>query len=55
MSMAEPKALREGWAYFEDGEIILKEDAPEWAKKEIAEFNRALKREPEDDGSIIVR
>ena len=39
MSMEEPRALKDGWAYIEDGEFHLKKDAPEWAKEEIAEIN----------------
>ena len=54
MSMEEPRALKDGWAYIEDGEFHLKKDVPEWAKEEIAEINRALELTPDDDGLVTL-
>lgn len=53
--MNEPRFMAEGYAYIDDTteKWCIKENAPDWAKKEFNEyFNSLLKKEP-DDNNII--
>lgn len=52
--MGEPKFMLEGYAYIDDEteKWCIKEDAPEWAKKEFEEYFGMLKKEPDDNGEI---
>ncbi|MBB6715269.1 hypothetical protein [Clostridium gasigenes] len=38
MELVEPKFLREGYGYYDNDGLKVKEDAPAWAKKEYNEF-----------------
>lgn len=38
MELLEPKFLREGYGYYDNDGLKVKEDAPVWAKKEYSEF-----------------
>ncbi|MBB6622241.1 hypothetical protein H7E67_02245 [Clostridium gasigenes] len=42
MELVEPKFLREGYGYYDNDGLKVKEDAPEWAKKEYSEFMNAI-------------
>lgn len=52
--MTEPKFMIEGYAYIDDKteQWCIKEDAPEWAKKEFDEYFKLLKKEDDDNGVI---
>lgn len=48
-----PKFIQEGYEYLgEDGQWHIKDDAPEWAKKEFKEYYAKLNPEPDEDGII---
>ncbi len=57
--MIEPRFMREGYDFNkdsylgEDGRLHLRDDAPEWAKKEFEEFNAMVNPIPDEDGRII--
>lgn len=52
MELVEPKFLREGYGYYDNDGLKVKEDAPEWAKKEYNEFmNEIIEDEIGIDGS----
>lgn len=38
MELAEPKFLIEGYGYYTDEGLQIKEDAPQWAKDEYKRF-----------------
>lgn len=38
MDQAEPRFLKEGYGYYTDDGLKIKEDAPKWAKDEYKEF-----------------
>ena len=42
MELIEPKFLKEGYGYYNNEGLQIKEDAPEWAKKEYKEFMEKL-------------
>lgn len=45
--------MKEGYAYIgEDEKWHIKEDAPEWAKKEFIEFFKMVNPSPDEDGVI---
>ncbi len=54
-----PKFEEEGYDYYEDsylgedGKRHLRDDAPEWAKKEFEDYYAKLHPEPDEDGIII--
>ncbi len=52
--MEEPKCISEGYAYIdsETEEWCIKDDAPDWAKKEFEEFFQAVNPKP-DDNNIV--
>lgn len=51
--LSEPRFMREGYEYLgEDGEWHIKEDAPEWAKKEFEEFYAKLDSSQDENGII---
>lgn len=54
--LEEPKVMSEGYAYIdnETEEWHLKEDAPEWAKKEFEDFFNRVKSKP-DDNDIVTQ
>ncbi|NBI73263.1 hypothetical protein D3Z50_19895 [Clostridiaceae bacterium] len=46
--------MQDGYEYLgEDGQWHIKDDAPEWAKKEFDEFNAMINPIPDEDGLII--
>ena len=51
-AVPEPKFIKEGWASFneEAEEYMLLPNAPDWAKKEFAEYCRILNEEPDEYG-----
>lgn len=53
--MEEPKFMKEGFAYIgEDEKWHIKENAPDWAKKEFKEFfNMVNPTDPDEDGIVI--
>lgn len=52
--MPEPKFMREGYEYLgEDGQWHIRDDAPDWAKKEFEEFYAMVNPDPDEDGCII--
>lgn len=54
--MEEPRIISEGYAYIDDEKEkwCLKEDAPDWARKEFEEFFGAIDAEP-DDNDIVTK
>lgn len=42
MELVEPKFLIEGYGYYDNDGLKVKEDAPDWAKKEYNEFMNEL-------------
>lgn len=38
MDMVEPKFIKEGYGYYDNEGLKIKDDAPEWAKQEYKEF-----------------
>lgn len=49
----EPKFMKEGFAFIgEDEQWHIKDDAPEWAKKEFEEFFKSINPEPDEDGVV---
>ena len=54
--LGEPKCIQEGYAYIDDKteKWCIKEDAPDWAKKEFAEFQKMANPEPDDNDIITM-
>nr|WP_285948118.1 hypothetical protein [Bacteroides intestinalis] len=54
--LEEPRFIQKGYEYFDDntGKWCIKEDAPEWAKKEFQEFYNHIDPEPDDDGIVTI-
>jgi hypothetical protein len=54
--MGEPKVISEGYAYIDDKteKWCLKEDAPDWAKREFEEFFGAINAEPDDNDIVTM-
>lgn len=52
--LEEPRCIREGYAFIDEEkeEWCIKEDAPDWAKKEYEEFFGLVNPEPDDNGII---
>lgn len=52
--LEEPRYIREGYEYLdkETEEWRIKDDAPDWAKKEFEEFMKKVNPEPDDNGLI---
>lgn len=50
--LAEPKFMSEGYAYLDGEKWCIKEDAPDWAKKEFEEFFGLLEKQEDDNGII---
>lgn len=49
-----PQFIKEGYSYLgKDGRRHLRDDAPDWAKKEYKEFYAKLNPEPDEDGVIV--
>lgn len=42
MDFVEPKFLIDGYGYYDNDGLKIKEDAPEWAKKEYKNFMQAI-------------
>lgn len=54
MGMKEPKFEKEGYAYIgEDEQWHIREDAPDWAKKEFETFMKEADPDPNADGLVI--
>lgn len=54
MGMVLPKFIIENWSYKDkENKICLKENAPEWAKKEYEEFLKKINPVPDKEGKII--
>ncbi len=54
--LEEPRFMQEGYGYFGDntGKLCIKEDAPEWAKKEFQEFSNLINPEPDENGLVTL-
>lgn len=54
--MGEPKCITEGYAYIDDEteKWCIKEDAPDWAKKEFEGFFGLVKSKP-DDNDVVTK
>lgn len=53
MGLSRPKYLDHDYAFIGDDEQWhIKEDAPDWAKKEFDEFMRLASPEPDENGLI---
>ncbi|EOR25304.1 hypothetical protein A500_10520 [Clostridium sartagoforme AAU1] len=51
--MEEPKFMKEGYSYIgEDEQWHIKNNSPEWVKKEFKEFFKMVDPEPDKDGKI---
>lgn len=52
--MEEPKCIREGYAYInrKTEEWCIKDDAPDWARKEFEEFLQAATPGADDNGIV---
>lgn len=48
-----PKGF-EYWDIDQSGNIVLADDAPEWAKAEYEEYVQMMDHEPDDNGIIIM-
>lgn len=48
-----PKFVEQGFDDYDETGIILKPNAPEWAKKEYEEFMKLTAAEPDENGLII--
>ena len=53
MSYSIPEGL-EYWYTAEDGKSAIRDDAPEWAKKEFEDFLKATDDTPDEDGKIHI-
>ncbi|MCT4593171.1 MAG: hypothetical protein N4A57_02705 [Anaeromicrobium sp.] len=42
MEQLEPKFLKEGYGYYTDDGLQIRNDAPQWAKEEYGEFMKQL-------------
>ena len=52
--MPPQRFIEEGYEYLgEDGQWHIKDDAPDWAKKEFKEFYAMINPVPDKDGLII--
>lgn len=52
--MQEPRFSQEGYDYIgEDEKWHIRDDAPDWAKKEFEEYYAKLHPEPDGDGFVI--
>lgn len=50
----QPRFFIEGYAYIgQDEHWHLKEDAPDWAKKEFEQYFKQIKAEPNEQGIVI--
>lgn len=47
-----PKAIDEGYMFFDCGHWCIKDDSPDWAKKEYEDFCRKLNPVPDENGII---
>lgn len=54
--IGEPNCIAEGYAYIDDEteKWCIKEDAPDWAKKEFEEFFGLVNSEP-DDNNVVTK
>jgi len=54
MMLIQPKGHK-WWCYDENGENSIKEEAPEWAKKEFEEYQELMSKsgKPDENGMII--
>lgn len=51
--MKEPEFIKEGYAYInEDEQWAIKNDAPDWAKKEFEDFFKSVNPTPDENGVI---
>lgn len=54
--MAPPRFMGEGYAYIgEDEQWHIRDDAPDWAKKEFEEFFAMINPGPSEDGIVVQR
>lgn len=52
--MPPQRFIQEGYEYLgKDGRWHIKEDAPDWAKKEFEEFYRMVNPIPDEDGAVV--
>ena len=52
--MPEPRFMQEGYEYLdEDGQPRIRDDAPEWAKKEFKEFYAMVNPVADEEGLVI--
>ncbi len=52
--LEKPRFIQEGYEYIgEDEQWHIRDDAPDWAKKELEEFYAKLHPEPDEDGIIV--
>lgn len=52
--MPEPKFIQEGYVYIgEDEQWHIRDDAPDWAKREFEEFYAMVNPKPNEDGLIM--
>lgn len=55
MGLILPKFIEKGWSYKDgEGKICLKDNAPEWARKEYGEFTKKINPQPDKKGKVIV-
>ena len=54
--MKEPKCIRDGYVFVDEEteEWRIKDNAPDWAKKEFKEFLLTIRISPDDDGIVTV-
>lgn len=52
--LEEPRFMQEGYEYWDEDaeEWCIKDDAPEWAKKEFKEFYARIQAKPDDNGIV---
>ena len=52
--LCEPRCIMEGYAYIDEKteKWCIKEDAPDWAKKEFSDFFGSVAQKP-DDNDIV--
>lgn len=54
--LEKPRCFEEGYVYLdvEKEEWRIKDDAPDWAKEEFEEFQRAINPSPNEDGLVVI-
>lgn len=53
MGLEMPRFIEENWDYIDENEkLCIKENAPDWAKKEYEEFMKKINKVPDENGIV---